>query len=454
LEPRDISGDTALADGEAVTVLLLSDLGTAPVASYRELLRRLVILREAQLDNGLADPKPELVIVTPDPDRRGTRSKAWLELMDKVARRLEQPVFPARVLRWEEVAKLRSLGHAPQFTGGILIEGFRENGLNEAPPSRRAPVWEQVLHLIGRHPFLTVEQLAHLLGTTAARIRRVEQELVGSGSLRQIELDELPADTIGLGSDERRALGLVEITIVGRRRLASWLGLEPTVATRYHGLIGNARGHAGRRKRLLQTLPHTIGANGVFVAFAVAAESTRCHGGTDLLTEWRSAAACERRQCKPDGYGCYMRGGLAHGFFLEYDRGTESTRRYAAKFRAYYHYRDSGQARRDYDGFPTILFVTTRQVAEHRIAEESYRSWSLHNNEPLPILTTTTQRIADHPEGILGPIWRTPAASPSVAAPSRRYWLPGGPPAGWFGRRRDASPNNAARDGIRDRWGW
>jgi hypothetical protein len=43
---------------------------------------------------------------------------------------------------------------------------------------------------------------------------------------------------------------------------------------------------------------------------------------------------------------------VAHGFFLEYDRGTEPARKYAAKFRAYYRYRDSGQAARDYDGFP------------------------------------------------------------------------------------------------------
>ena len=104
--------------------------------------------------------------------------------------------------------------------------------------------------------------------------------------------------------------------------------------------------------RLLRALAHTLGANAVFVAFATAAEAVRRAGGDDELAEWRSAAACERRRCKPDGYGCYVRNGVAHGFFLEYDRGTEPARKYAAKFRAYYRYRDSGQAARDYDGFP------------------------------------------------------------------------------------------------------
>jgi hypothetical protein len=123
LEPLVISAVTQVADADAVTVLLLPDLGTAPVARYREVLRRLVILREAQLDNGLADSKLELVIVAPDPDRRGTRSKAWLELLDKVARRLGQPEFPTRVVGWEQVSE--SVGDMPRLNSGILIESGR-----------------------------------------------------------------------------------------------------------------------------------------------------------------------------------------------------------------------------------------------------------------------------------------------------------------------------------------
>ena len=87
-------------------------------------------------------------------------------------------------------------------------------------------------------------------------------------------------------------------------------------ATRYHGFIGSARSQTGRRRRLLRT----------FVAFAMAADRVRRDGGTDQLLESRSAASCERRNCKPDGYGYYVRDGVAYGFFLEYDRGTESSR--------------------------------------------------------------------------------------------------------------------------------
>ena len=90
----------------------------------------------------------------------------------------------------------------------------------------------------------------------------------------------------------------------------------------------------------------------MFVAFACAAARARAAGHDDEFVEWRSAAACERGRCKPDGYGCYARNGVGYGFFLEYDRGTESQRKYAGKLHAYYHYRDSGQVRRTTTGFP------------------------------------------------------------------------------------------------------
>ena len=169
----------------------------------------------------------------------------------------------------------------------------------------------------------------------------------------------------------------------------------------------------------------------MFVAFALAADAARRQGGTDELVGWRGAAACERRCCKPDGYGSFVRSAVTYGFFLEYERGTESARNYAAKFRAYYCYRDSGMATRDYDGFPTILFVMTSARAEQRIADQAYRAWLSRERGPLPILIMTTDRIAAHSEGILGPIWRTPA-SPLVT-----YWQHGGPPRGLYGAGRE-----------------
>jgi len=205
-------------------------------------------------------------------------------------------------------------------------------------------------------------------------------------------------------------------------------------------LIGAGRSQAGKRRRLLLALAHTLGANAVFVAFATAASAVRRAGGSDDLVEWRGATACERKYCKPDGYGCYVLNCVAYGFFLEYDRGTESTRTYLAKFRAYYRYRDSRQADRDYNGFPTLLFVTTRPAAEERIADAANRAWFFRGTEPLAVLITTTCRITSDRQALLGRIWRRPGQIGATANYERQYWLTEGVPGKLVGEGRIAIP--------------
>jgi hypothetical protein len=426
-------------DPQPLSVVLLPDLGTTPVSRYREQLRRLVALRHAAIEHTVCTPELEIVISTPDPDGRGTRSAAWLRLLDTVKVSEKPTPLRVRVVDWEQVAATVGRRRVP----GMIAERvpYASQRAAAAQTARRWPAplrrAEQVLHLVGRHPFLTREQLAHLLGTTPARVGRIEQQLVELGWLRQIGPEDVPEDAVDLRQTEARALGLAELTMAGYRQLARCLGVDMDAARRYHGLLASSGGENGRRRRLLRTLAHTLGANAVFVAFAMAAGVATRQGGADELAEWRSAAACERRWCKPDGYGGYRRSGISYGFLLEYDRGTEPARTYAAKFRAYYRYRDSGQAARDYEGFPTLLFVTTDRFAEERIADAARRAWAMQDTDPLPVLITTTDRIASHREGILGQIWRTPASPPPPAGPERRYWLPGGPPRGLFGAGRD-----------------
>ena len=131
-----------------------------------------------------------------------------------------------------------------------------------------------------------------------------------------------------------------------------------------------------------------------------------------------------------------FRRSIPHRFFLEHDRGTESRRQYAATFRAHYRYRDSGQAQRDYDGFPTLLRITTDSIAESRIAEEAYGAWAVRNCDALPVLVTTTQRISASDDGIIGRICRTAAPGDWSDNRTREYWLsdchpPRAAGAGW-----------------------
>ena len=151
---------------------------------------------------------------------------------------------------------------------------------------------------------------------------------------------------------------------------------------------------------------------------------------------------CARGRCRPDGYGCYRRGVARFGFFLEYDRGTERAREYAAKLEAYYRYRDSGSAARDYIGFPSVLVVTTRARAEEQIAYQAFLASERHSRA-LPLLLTTTRQIEVHAEGILGPIWRAPGPLGGIVL-RRCYWLPGGHPNGLLRSLRDGPPANTS----------
>jgi hypothetical protein len=212
---------------------------------------------------------------------------------------------------------------------------------------------------------------------------------------------------------------LVELTRAGRREAAKRLLLSTISATRHHGLQP-----AARHGRSLLHLQHTMGANSIFVELAHCAGRVTRAGGDDAMQSWRSAAACARGRCRPDGYGVYRRDGTLHGFFLEYDRGTERSRQYAAKIATYYRFRDSGAAAREFSSFPTILVVTTSVTAEERFAWQATLAARQKGSTPLPILVTTTRHIASHVEGVLGPIWWAPGADEWIQPPRRRYWLP------------------------------
>jgi hypothetical protein len=148
----------------------------------------------------------------------------------------------------------------------------------------------------------------------------------------------------------------------------------------------------------------------VFVRLCETARRHSSIGPAEALDEWQSPAESSRRGLYPDGYGMYRRGGKLHGFFLEYDRGSEKPAQYLKKFGAYYDFRDTGRFEQDYAGVPTILVVTTGNAAENRIARAAQAA-SVGRTCPLRILLTTEWRAKRDPEGYLGRVWRTPSGS-------------------------------------------
>jgi hypothetical protein len=364
-------------DGEQPRgLLLLPDLGTLPVASYRPMLRRLIELR--QVTDVEQAVEPLLVVGVAVARGLVARVAAWQSLLQQVTRRAGERPLHARVITQPEALASGRTTH-------------RRHGDHA----------EQALGVFARHPLLERRQLAALLGTSPARAGQLVRQLATSGWIRPMRSGEAQPDALSSRPGRPRDLSLVELTPAGRREAARRLLLPATAATRHHGLLGN---HASLR-RFWRHLAHTLGANDVFVAFVLAARRLSERGADEALEEWRSAAACARGRFRPDGYGCYRRGAWRFGFFLEYDRGTEKAREYAAKLESYYRYRDSGMAARDFNSFPTLLVVTTSEVAEARFAHQAYLVEQRHGSTPLSLFLTTTRRIRADPDGVLGAIW-------------------------------------------------
>src|SRR5215471_1695963 len=100
-----ISPDVAVA--HLTSVVLVPDLGTAPVVRYREMLRRLVTLRERGMPaDSSEDVELEIVVATPDVDSTETRGRAWQQQLDSILRRHGAVALQVRVLTWNRVADM------------------------------------------------------------------------------------------------------------------------------------------------------------------------------------------------------------------------------------------------------------------------------------------------------------------------------------------------------------
>ena len=88
-------------------------------------------------------------------------------------------------------------------------------------------------------------------------------------------------------------------------------------------------------------LAHTVGTNGLYTALVGIANHSGphgSHGDARAVTAWWPEARCARHfgeHVRPDAYGRWHENGQEIEFFLEYDCGTESLARVAAKLAGY-----------------------------------------------------------------------------------------------------------------------
>jgi Replication-relaxation len=80
-------------------------------------------------------------------------------------------------------------------------------------------------------------------------------------------------------------------------------------------------------------LAHRLGVNEFFCALIEAGRKIEGHG----LAKWVPERTVRTGDgwIRPDGYGVFLRPGGALDFYLEYDRGTETTRQLANKLAGY-----------------------------------------------------------------------------------------------------------------------
>lgn len=276
------------------------------------------------------------------------------------------------------------------------------------------PADRWLLQVIGEHPFLTVAELAAVLGVIPSHARACRRRLVDLGLVRLLGTEE-----VGTG---KAGAKLAELTLPGLRLVAANVGLPLGQAVEIHGLVGGGPDYPlGTRHNLVRNLDHTLGVNRAFANLHRAAKliGAGFDGGATIV-RWDNAAVCARGRCRPDGYGIYRLGVQHYPFFLEYDRGTMSARDYRHKFSAYERYRRFRQTHYPEDHFPEVLVVAASAPAEERIAG-TLRS---HGYDDLPVnLATETQgQQSANRDGLLGPVWRLPHES----SHNRHRW-PQGP---------------------------
>ena len=414
--------------GRPAEVILVPDLATFPLRVYRPAIGHVQARRRIS-----GATLPTLVVATTD-----GRLAAWTRLLDDLARSYRDAPLDARIVTWRELLSdrhdLDKVADTAGPTPAVYARELRLRPLDARRPGspiprpvgsafdpdasdaslarlalKVSPVERVMLDLVGRHPFLTADDLAAVLGWETRRVRERRARLIRLGLVRLLDTHERhwssPSD-------------LTELTEAGLQFAAAQQGLSLARAVRFNGLAGGGPEHpTGVRRLLVRDLAHTLGADALFVGL-YRRYGARPAETDDAMLEWRNAAACSRRRVRPDGYGMVRHHGELYGFLLEHDRGTMSARDYAEKWAVYYDYRDSRAYELDYDGFPTILVVTTDGTAEERIAR-SARAASVGRPVSLPILLTCEWRIADdpsNPHGLLGRVWRTPED------PARRSW--------------------------------
>ena len=318
-------------------------------------------------------------------------------------------------------------GAGPVGAPPALVDAALAAALPAIPALQLLPTRWRVLDLVAKLPLRRDGWLARDLDWHPATLHRALADLARLGLIRRFEPRD-PAEFFPTAAGRARAAALcaahrpVEATVAGLAALAARAGLTPAETVARSGYAGGGPGRdaAGRplafgdRAALAVNYLHTDGLYGLLAHLIdrVDADPT---GGTEVT--WALGSAGGGRRIRPDAHVEVIRQlpASCHAAFVEYDRGTEDTEDYRRKLGAYRaHY-----ARRPARAATALLFITTKPSHELLLIDAARRELATAG---VPLLLTTTTRLAADPDGMLGPIWRTPWSA------ERRRWVPPPPP--------------------------
>ena len=264
-------------------------------------------------------------------------------------------------------------------------------------PALLRPAEKRALDLLVDWPWLSLKDLAGLLGVSRPRVSQLVAALESFGLLVRARASgrRLALSDPGLAMLARR-----DRTAVGRT-MKRW-SAAPAAA-------GDWRTVTGRRSRqLLRDMEHTAAVHGFVAGLA---RQARAMGWeiTQLDPPLRASRYFRHfggmRSIHPDAFGLLQRGAVAWPFFLEWERRAVRPITMVARLAPYLRYYSSHRPIDDHGVRPTVLVVFDEDLAgTHfmRIAVDEM----VEARTALPLLVSN--RALVEREGPLGQAWLTP----------------------------------------------
>ena len=268
-------------------------------------------------------------------------------------------------------------------------------------PAVLRPAAKRAIDLVSDWPWISVNDLAGLLGVSRQRANMVV-----------ISLENLGLVLRAPGSGGRLALTDRALALLARRDRTSLTMARGrwSAAPQLPGAPFHWTNVAGRQSRqLLRNLEHTAAVHAFVAALAVQARAAGWE--TVLLDPPRRASRHFRhdgklRSVNPDAFGLLRRGDATWPFFLEWERRAVRPSTMSQRLAPYLRYYASHRPTDDHGARPGVLIVLADDIAQThflRLAGEEMRAAGIN----VPLWVSHGEAIERM--GPLGRVWRTPA---------------------------------------------